>query len=260
MFLVANNKGGSSKSAVSAEARAVCHLEQVPCRLVTFDKSTKTLDEIFRGKGIHKLAKPNGDVLTESLGLQMEEAHAAGELIIADMPPGITDKDNPTLQSLAASNLLPEFTTISLLIPVSTHNDFVQGAFEALAAYKAISLTYDRGLIRAWRPEPNSPAWESFPTFSALTEKFPVWECPSYRQSVADMLQARGKYSTYPGLDKLPAYYIENARNLGYRDRANLTSAIVHLENARIAIRKHLLDPITLKEDGQKGKPSTSTT
>ncbi|MEI6654747.1 MAG: hypothetical protein WCP45_08270 [Verrucomicrobiota bacterium] len=258
LFLVGNDKGGASKSAYAAEARVACHLERVPCRLVTFDRSTQTLNEIFRGEGIHPLAKPNGDILIESFGLQMEEAAAAGELIIADMPPGIVDDDNPILKSIADSMLLREFTSISLLIPVSTHNDYVQGAFEALSAYQKIDLKYDRGLIRAWRPESTSPTWDSFPTYSALTDKFPVWECQSYMQSLSDMMQGRGKYADYPALDKLPDYYIEHSIKLGYRERTKLTAAVIHLESARKAIRIHLLDPLREREVTKSKSPAPS--
>ena len=248
LFLVANNKGGESKSAIAAEARVACHLEGVPCRLVTFDASTQTLTMIFRGTGIHALAKPNGDVLIESFGLQMEEAYATGELIIADMPPAIVDDDNPTLKAIADSNLMREFASISLLIPVRTHTDAIEGVFEALGAYQKIGIKYDRGLIRAWRPEPTSPTWDSFPTYSALTKLFPVWECHTYMQSLSDMMQGQGKYAEYPALDKLPEFYIENCLKLSLRERVKLTAAVGHLECAREAIRTHLLEPLRVRE------------
>ena len=244
LFLVANSKGGASKSIYAAETRVACHLEGVPCRLVTFDKSTKTLDDIFRGTGIHQLAKQSGDILIESFGLQMEEADDAGELIIADMPAAITDDDNPILKSIADSKLLREFSTISLLIPVYPHTDDIEGAFKALGAYKKIGINCERGMIRAWRPDSTLPPWDSFPTYSDLARKFPVWECPCYLQSMADMMQGLGRYAEYPALDKLPDYYIEHGPKLGYREKTKLTAAVSHLENAREAIRKHLLEPL----------------
>jgi hypothetical protein len=214
---------------------------------VTFDKSTTTLNETFRGDAIYPIAKPNGDIVIDSFGLQMELADEAGEIIIADMPPGIIDDDNPTLRALADSKLLEQFTSIGLIIPVSTHNDYLQGAFEALDAYAKIGLKHDRGLIRAYRPELASPTWESFPTYARLAAKFPVWECHPYMQCLSDMMQGRGPYADYPGLDKLPEFFIKNGATIGRREKARLTAAVSHLESARAAISEHLLKPIAEK-------------
>jgi hypothetical protein len=122
LILVANDKGESSKSAVAAECRVAATLEKIPYRLITFDGSNDTLMQAFRGKGVHQLAKPNGDVLLESFGHHIDEARKNGELIIADMPPTITDSDHPLIKALTVSEILSEFDSIAYLIPVKPRN------------------------------------------------------------------------------------------------------------------------------------------
>jgi hypothetical protein len=247
MFMVANDKGGSCKSTACAEIKAACHMENVPCRLITFDGSNQTLHDIFRGEGVHVVAKPNGDVLLDTLGAHIDQAREAGEIIIADMPPTITDADNPILRAFAQSQILEEFTNIGLIVPVIPHHDHIKGALDALAAYADVPVKYNRGMIRAWRPEPTSPTWDSFVSWATLKKHFPVWECPSYMQSMSDMMQRQGAYADYPGLDQLPEMFAERGYTLPSRDRGRLRAAVSHLESARQAICTHLLEPLMEK-------------
>jgi len=248
LIMVANDKGGGSKSTAAAEARVACRLENMPCRLITFDGSNKTLNNIFRGDGVHVVAKPNGDVLLDTLGSHIDQAREAGEIIIADMPPGITDADNTILRAFAQSQILEEFDTIGLIVPVFPHNDHIKGALDALAAYADVPVKYDRGMIRAWRPEPTSPTWDSFVSWPTLQKHFPVWECPTYLESFSTMMQGEAPYSDYPGLDQLPEMFAEKGSTLPSRDRGRLRAAVGHLEAARQAIRTHLLEPIMVRE------------
>lgn len=249
LLLTANDKGGGSKSAFAAETRVACTMLEIPFRLVTFDGSNQTLNQIFRQSGVHCLAKPNGDVLLDSLGWHIDEARKAGEIIIADMPPAITDPDNPIMKSFSDTQIHADFTSIGLLVPVFTHHDHIKGALDALAAFAAAGIKHDRGLVRAWRPEPTSPKWESFPTFESLKALFPgaIWNCTSYMQSMADMMQAAGNFAEYPPLDKLPKMFAENAQEMGSRERGQLRAAVAHLEKAKDAIYEHLLKPIIEK-------------
>lgn len=247
LFMVANDKGGGSKSTACAEARVTCQLENVPCRLITFDGSNQTLNNIFRGDNVYVVAKPNGDILLDTLGAHIDEAREAGEIIIADMPPGITDADDSVMRAFAQSRILEEFDTIGLIVPVFPHNDHIKGALAALAAYADVPVKYDRGMIRAWRPEPTSPTWDSFVSWPTLQRHFPVWECPSYLESFSIMMQGEAPYSEYPGLDKLPAMFAEKGSTLISRDRGRVRAAVMHLEAARIAYRTHLLEPLVEK-------------
>jgi hypothetical protein len=247
MFMIANDKGGASKSTACAEAKTACHLENQPCRLITFDGSNQTLNDIFRGEGVNVVAKPNGDVLLDTLGTHIDQARDAGEIIIADMPPGITDADNPILRAFTQSQILEEFASIGLIVPVTTHHDHIKGALDALAAYADVPIKYDRGMIRAWRPEPTSPTWDSFVSWATLKKHFPVWECPSFMQSMSDIMQARQPFGDYPGLDQLPEMFAERGSTLSTRERGQLRAAVSHLESARHAIRSHLLEPIMEK-------------
>lgn len=247
LIMAANDKGGGSKSTASAETRAVCHMENLPYRLITFDGSNQTLNAIFRGEGVNVVAKPNGDVLLETLGAQIDAAREAGEIIIADMPPGITDADNPILRAFSQSQILEEFTSIGLIVPVTTHHDHIKGALDALAAYADVPVKYTHGMIRAWRPEPTSPTWDSFVSWPILKKYFPVWECPSYMESFSAMMQGQGHFADYPSLDQLPEMFAERGSTLSTRERGQLRAAVSHLENARQAIRTHLLEPILEK-------------
>jgi len=251
LIMVANDKGGASKSTACAEARATCYLENLPCRLITFDGSNQTLNNIFRGDGVHVVAKPNGDVLLDTLGAQIDAAREAGEIIIADMPPGITDADDSVMRAFGQSQILEEFDSIGLIVPVFPHNDHIKGALDALAAYADVPVKYDRGMIRAWRPEPTSPTWDSFISWPILQKHFPVWECPSYLDSLSTMMQAEGAYSDYPGLDQLPEMFAQKGSTLPSRDRGRLRAAVSHLETARQAIRTHLLEPIKASESAK---------
>jgi hypothetical protein len=244
LIVVANDKGGAAKSNACAEARTTCQLENLPCRLITFDGSNKTLSDIFRGEGVHVVAKPNGDVLLDTLGVHIDQARQAGEIIIADMPPCITDADNPLMRAFAQSRIFEEFDTIGLIIPVTTHHDYIKGALDALAVYAEVPIKYDRGMIRAWRPEPNSPSWDSFVSWEILSKTFPVWECPSYMESLSAMMQHRKPFGDYPGLDMIPRMFAERGSSLSTRERGQLRAAVGHLEGARQAIRTHLLEPI----------------
>lgn len=247
LLLAANDKGGASKSTYAAEARVACTLLGIPFRLVTFDGSNQTLNCIFRSNGVHCLAKPNGDILLDTFGWHIDEARKGGEIIIADMPPGITDSDNPIMKAFSDSQIHADFASIGLLVPVFTHSDHIGGALDALAAFKAAGIKHDRGLIRAWRPEPTSPKWESFPTFESLKALFPIWDCSSFMQSMADMMQATGNFTGYPALDKLPKMFAEDAQTMSTRERGQLRAAVGHLEKAKDAIFEHLLKPIIEK-------------
>lgn len=245
LMLVCNDKGGACKSTASAEARVAAHMMGLPYRLVTFDQSNETLFRAFRGKDVHSLAKPNGDVLLEMFGRHIDEARANGELIIADMPPGITDHDNPILHAFKESTVFEEFDSIALIIPVTPHHDHIKGAFDALAAYEAIPIKHARGLVRAWRPDPKGPQWASFPTYGTLIKKFPVWECGTWMQSFCDIMQEHGTFSGFPGLDELPEYFATDRTKLTTHQRRGLSAAVAHLEKARESIHRHLLAPIT---------------
>ena len=255
LWMVANDKGGASKSTACAEARVTCHLEDIPCRLITFDGSNQTLHDIFRGEGVHVVAKPNGDVLLDTLGAHIDQARDAGEIIIADMPPGITDADNPILRAFAQSRILEEFDSIALIVPVIPHSDHVKGALDALRVYADVPIKYDRGMIRAWRPEPTSPNWDSFASWATLSKTFPVWECPSFMQSLSDILQRNKPFGDYPGLDMIPRMFSERGSTLSTRERGQLRAAVGHLEGARQAIRTHLLEPLM----EQTAKPTKLT-
>lgn len=248
LVMVANDKGGGSKSTACAEARVTCQLENVPCRLITFDGSNQTLNDMFRSEGVHVVAKPNGDVLLDTLGAHIDEARKAGEIIIADMPPGITDADNPILRAFSQSQILEEFDSIGLIVPVTTHHDHIKGALDALAAYADVPIKYDRGMIRAWRPEPTSPTWDSFVSWGTLSKTFPVWECPSFMESLSAMMQHRQPFGDYPALDMIPNMFSERGPTLLTRERGQLRAAVSHLEAARQAIRTHLLEPLMVRE------------
>ena len=245
LILVCNDKGGSCKSSAVAEARVAAHLMDLRHRLVTFDQSNDTLFRAFRGKGVHTLAIPNGDVLLESFGRHIDEARANGELIIADMPPGITDHDNPILHAFKESTVFEEFDSIALIIPVIPHHDHIKGAFDALAAYETIPVTHARGLVRAWRPDAKGPQWASFPTYATLLKKFPVWECGTWMQSFSDIMQEHGTFSAFPSLDELPEFFATESPKMSTHQRRALLGAVAHLEKAREAIQRHLLNPIT---------------
>lgn len=244
MIMATNDKGGGSKSTACAEARAVCHLENIPCRLITFDGSNQTLINMFRGDGVHAVAKPNGDVLLETLGEHIDRAREAGEIIIADMPPGITDKDHTLIRAFQSSQILEEFDSIGLIVPVYPHHDHIKGALDALRVYAEVPVKYDRGMIRAWRPEPTSPAWDTFASWATLQKHFPIWECPTFLPSMSAMMQNNGHFVDYPGLDQLPQMFAEKGSTLSTRDRGQLRAAVNHLETARQAYRTHLLEPI----------------
>ncbi len=254
LLLTANDKGGASKSTSAAEARIACTMLGIPFRLVTFDGSNQTLNLIFRETGVNCLAKPNGDVLLDSFGEHIDGARQAGEIIIADMPPGITDADNPIMKAFADSQIHADFASIGLIVPITTDHNHIKGALDALAAFKAAGIKHDRGLVRAWRPEPTSPKWESFPTFESLKALFPIWDCSSYMQSMADMMQQAGNFSAYPALDKLPKMFAEDASAMGTRERGQLRAAVAHLEKAKEAIFEHLLKPI-LEKTAKSAKP-----
>lgn len=247
LWMVANSMGGSSKSTACAEARAACHLEKVPCRLITFDGNSRILNDIFRGKGVHVVAEPNGDALLETLTTHIDQARQAGEIIIADMPSAITDPYNPILRAFSQTRILEEFDSIGLIVPVSTYQYQIEGALDALAAYAKVPIKYDHGMIRAWRPEHSSHTWESFPSWPKLQKYFSVWECPDYMQSFSDMMQGRPPYADYPGIDQLPEMFAERWSTLSTRERGLLRCAVSHLEGARQAIRKHLLEPLQEK-------------
>ena len=247
LFLLANDAGASSKSTFAAEARVACTMRGIPCRLVTFDASWNPLNQIFRGNGVHTVAKPNGDLMLETFGEHIEEASKAGEVIIADVPPCITDTDNPIMRAFSNSGILEEFKSIGLLVPITTNNHSMRGALDALAAYTSAGIKHDRLLVRAWRPEPISPTWESFPAFKILKAHFPIWDCSTYMQSMTHMMWAEGKYSEYPALDMLPKLFTENAHEMGTAERAKLRAAVAHLEMATDAIFEHLLAPIIEK-------------
>lgn len=257
LILVANDKGESSKSAVAIECRAAATMEQIPSRLITFDRSNDTLMQAFRGKGVHTLAKPNGDVLLATFGEHIDLARENGELIIVDMPPTVTDGDTPLIKALTVSEILTECDTISYLIPAKPHNDHIKGALDALAAYSKVPIKFDRGLIRAWRPDALTwPTWEAFPAYSILTTQFPVWEVGTYMQSFADMIQGRGAFVDFPAIDELPEFFANKAGTMSTRERGALRAAVSHLEKARAAIKQHLFDPITEPVE----KPAKSVT
>lgn len=247
LIMAANDKGGGSKSTACAETRVTCYLEGIPCRLITFDGSNQTLHKIFRTEGVHVVAKPNGDVLLDTLGAHIDQAREANEIIIADMPPGITDKDQALIRALQQSQILEEFDSIGLIVPVIPHSDHIKGALDALRVYADVPVKYDRGMIRAWRPEPTSPTWDSFVSWPTLSTSFPVWECPSYMQSMSDMMMGEGPYGEYPSLDQLPEMFAARGSTLPSRDRGRLRAAVSHLESARQAIRTHLLQPLMEK-------------
>lgn len=248
LILAANNKGGASKSTACAEMRVACKLEGIPCQLVTLDGSSETLNDIFPKERVFALAKSNGDILLATLGPHMDEARANGELIIADMPPGITDADHPVLKAFKQSKILEEFDSIGLLVPVTTHKDHIKGALDVLAAFKDVPVNYDRGMIRAWRPKPTSPSWDSFASWTTLEEKFPVWECASFAQSFSDMMQGQQHFKDYTALDELPEFFNKVGPTMSACDRDELSAAILHLDAARQYIRTHLLEPICENE------------
>jgi hypothetical protein len=256
LFMVANDKGGASKSTACAEARVACSLENLPSRLITFDGSNRTLNDIFRGEGVHLVAKPNGDVLLETLGAHIDQARLAGEIIIADMPPGITDADNSLMRAFAQSQIFEEFDSIGLIVPVFPHHDHIKGALDALSAFNDVPIKYDRGMIRAWRPEPTSPNWDSFVSWETLAKAFPVWECPSFMESLSAMMQHRKPFGDYPALDMIPNKFAEMGSTLSACERGQLRAAVNYLEAARKAIRTHLLEPIMEKAI----KPSKAAT
>jgi len=249
LFLVANSAGGSAKSTCAAEARVACAMEGVPFRLVTFDPSCQRLSRAFRG-GVDRIAKANGELLRESFGTLVAQTHESGGIIIADMPPAFAEPHSPLLDAITGSGLLDEFASIALLIPVTNNLHHIEGALDALHALKSAGINHDRGLIRAWRTEITSQQWESIPEMHELTSKFPRWECPSYMQSMENMINGVEEFADLPALDKLSKMLGENSHHLSVRKRGQLRAAVNHLESARQAIHTHLLEPIM-------GKPAT---
>jgi hypothetical protein len=244
LWMVANNMGGTSKSIACAEARAACRMENVPCRLISFDATGRILNDIFRGQGVHVVAKPNADVILDALVAHINQAREAGEIMIADMPSAIMYPDNPILRALTQSRILEEFDSTGLIVPVTANHYHIEGALDTLIGLARVPIKYDRGMIRAWRPEPTWPTWDSLASWPTLKRYFPVWECPSYMQSFVAMMQGLPPYRDYPAIDELPEMLAERSSTLSTRERGMLRAAVNHLESARQAIRAHLLEPI----------------
>ncbi len=244
LLLVANNSGGSAKTTYAAEARVACAMHGIPHRLVTFDASNQTLNGIFRDDGVNYIAKSNSEALLESFAWHIAEALKAGEIIIADMPSCIADPDSPIMKAFSDSQILAGFESIGLLVPVTATYHSIESALEALAAYKAAGIKHNRGLVRAWHADPARPTWDSFTGIAELKALFPFWNCNSYMQSMEDMMQARGDFTAYPALDKLPKKFAEDASAMSTRERGQLRFAVRHLEEAKEAIYEHLLKPI----------------
>ena len=251
LFLVANAAGGSSKTTFAAEAKVACTMRGIPSSLVTFDGQDQTLNKIFRGSGVHQVAKPSGEALLDSFGTHIDAARDAGEVIIADTPSCINDPDCPLMMALSDSKILEKFDSIGLLIPVTATHHHLDGAFEALAALQAAGIKCDRGLIRAWRdPELK---WDHFRTFDSLKALYPVWDCGTYMQSMTDMMWGYGNFAEYPALDKLQTLFAENGQGMTMRKRGQLRAAVAHLERATDAIYERLLAPI-IEKPSKSGK------
>lgn len=251
LILIASTKGGVGKTASALEVKASCHMSGIGTKLCTFDKSNKSLVNAMRDERlVHNLDMPNGDMMLETFGKICEEAKQNGEIVIADVPPGFNDPDHSLIPALAESTILEEFASISVIIPVIPGPDGLAGAFDALATYAKIPMKIDRGLVRAYRPDTNSPPWTAYPTFQTLQEKFPVWECGKWMQSMTDMLQKRGTYANYPAVHLLPDHLIAHGNEMSLPERRALTAAVAHLQRAKNAIYEHILEPIiNLTED-----------
>lgn len=247
LLIVANNAGGTAKTTYAAEACVACTMHGIPYRLVTFDGSSHALNRIFRGSGVHCLAKSNGETQLDSFKCQIDEARKGGEIIIADMPSCIAEPYNPIMKTLSDSQILADFESIGLLVPIGTSYHSIEGALDALAAYKAAGIKHDRGLVRGWRSDPASPTWEAFPCIAELKAYFPFWDCSSYMQSMTEMMYAHDKFSEYPALDKLHAMFAERSGAMNVRERGQLRAAVAHLEKAKDAIFEQLLKPIIEK-------------
>ena len=241
-IIIAQNKGGESKSMASLEVYLAALNSGFKTILATMDQSNKTLVTALGDENkIVSVEIGSASKLQRSLNEIFDSAEAEGAVLVLDTTPAYVDENHPMIPAMKKTRIFEGENSIAALIPMRPTPDAIRGAVDAL---RVMPVDFKRCLIRAWHHDPDAPGWSEFPAYAAMAEKYPVCNLGTWLQTTEDIIHKHGEFAEFPHLDALETYYQQHAFEHSRLERNAMLNTLEHFEDARLHIFKNLLEPL----------------
>ena len=239
LLIPGSTKGGPGKTTIVYTMAAALRMLGIPYVVGSFDDTNTALEQSLGKENIIQLDAQTPELARKSMAEMTRQCRERRAVGLMDLPGAVDNKESQLMDNIRAARVLERCDKLLMISPVRPDRVELECAFNAINLFSP-----DKLLIRAWRPNKHSPAWDTFPAWAVLSE-YPQWECENWTQAQKDVFTRSGNYENLPVVPELADYLRDNEQMLEEVKLLDIEDAVIHVEHIAKIIYYHLLREIT---------------